>query len=139
MKSKETGSKRQIQNTRMIVSDNGTELTSNAILDWCAAHQVDWHYIAPDKPTQNAFIESFNGRMRDELLNEAMFRSPVHARAVIANWVIDYNTQRPHSALVYQTPAAFALHLITATAHHAAPEDTAVQVIGRSAFFQRHE
>ena len=107
----------------MIVSDNGTELTSNAILDWCAAHHVEWHYIAPGKPTQNAFIESFNGRMRDELLNETMFRSPVHARAVIANWVIDYNTQRPHSALGYQTPADFALHMITATAHHAAPDD----------------
>ena len=78
-----------------IVSDNGIELTSNAILDWCAVHHVDWHCIAPGKPTENAFIESFNGRMRDELLNESMFRSPVHARAVIANWVIDYNTQRP--------------------------------------------
>lgn len=111
----------------MIVSDNGTELTSNAILDWCAAHQVAWHYIAPGKPTQNAFVESFNGRMRDELLNETMFRSPVHARVVIANWVIDYNTQRPHSALGYQTPAAFALHLITATAHHAAPDDSSAR------------
>ena len=111
----------------MIVSDNGTELTSNAILDWCAAHHVDWHYIAPGKPTQNAFIESFNGRMRDELLNETMFRSPVHARAVIANWVFDYNTQRPHSALGYQTPAAFALNLITATAHHAAPDDSSAR------------
>ena len=85
----------------MIVSDNGTELTSNAILDWCAAHQVEWHYIAPGKPMQNGFVESFNGRMRDELLNETMFRSPVHARAVIADWVTDYNTQRPHSALGY--------------------------------------
>ena len=93
----------------MIVSDNGTELTSNAILDWCAAHQVAWHYIAPGNPMQNGFVESLNGRMRDELLNETMFRSPVHARAVIADWVTDYNTQRPHSALGYQTPAEFAL------------------------------
>ena len=111
----------------MIVSDNGTELTSNAILDWCAAHHIDWHYIAPGQPTQTAFIESFNGRMRDELLNETMFRSPVHARAVIANWVIDCNTQRPHSALGYKTPAVFALHLITATAHHAAPDDSSAR------------
>ena len=72
----------------MIVSDNGTELTSNAILDWCAAHHVERHYIAPGKPMQNGFVESFNGRMRDELLNETMFRSPLHARAVIANWVL---------------------------------------------------
>ena len=111
----------------MIVSDNGTELTSNAILDWCAAHHVEWHYIAPGKPMQNGFVESFNGRMRDELLNETMFRSPVHARAVIADWVADYNTQRPHSALGYQTPADFALHLITATAHHAAPFESSAR------------
>ena len=68
-----------------------TELPSSAILDWCTAHHVDWHYIAPGKPTQNAFIESFNGQMRDELMNETLFRSPIHARAVIANWVVDYN------------------------------------------------
>ena len=108
----------------MIVSDNGTELTSNAILDWCAAHQVEWHYIAPGKPMQNGFVESFNGRMRDELLNETMFPSPVHARAVIADRVTDYNTQRPHSALGYQTPADFALHMITATAPNAAPYES---------------
>lgn len=65
--------------------------------------------------------------MRDELLNETMFRSPVHARAVIAEWVADYNTQRPHSALGYQTPAGFALHLITATAHHAAPDESSAR------------
>ena len=52
----------------MIVSDNGTELTSNAILKWCAEHKVEWHYIAPSKPMQNGFVESFNGRMRDEFL-----------------------------------------------------------------------
>lgn len=56
----------------MIVSDNGTELTSNAILDWCAAQHVQWYYIAPGKPTQNGFVESFNRRMRDELLNETL-------------------------------------------------------------------
>ena len=56
-----------------IVSDNGTELTSMAILNWCQETGVAWHYIAPGKPTQNAFIESFNGRLRDELLNETLF------------------------------------------------------------------
>jgi transposase InsO family protein len=50
----------------MIVSDNGTELTSNAILKWCAEHKIEWHYIAPGKPMQNGCVESFNGRMRDE-------------------------------------------------------------------------
>ena len=64
----------------LIVSDHGTELTCNAILAWCAGHWVDWHYIAPGKPMQNGFVESFNGRMRDELLNENLaalrIRSP---------------------------------------------------------------
>jgi putative transposase len=72
---------------------------------------------------KNGFVESFNGRMRDELLNETMFRSPAHARAAIADGVTDYNTQRPHSVLGYQTPAAFALYKITATAHHSAPDE----------------
>jgi transposase InsO family protein len=68
----------------MIVSDNGTELTSNAILRWCADKQIEWHYIAPGKPMQNGFVASFNGRMRDELLNETMFRNLAHTRTVIA-------------------------------------------------------
>ena len=67
----------------IIVPDNGTELTSNAILDWCAAHQVEWHYIAPGKPMQNAFVASFNGRMRDELLNETMELCPKVGDGVI--------------------------------------------------------
>jgi len=83
----------------MIVSDNGTELTSNAILKWCAEHKIEWHYIAPGKPMQNGFVESFNGRMRDGFLNETLFRNLAHARDLIAAWVIDYNTERPHSAL----------------------------------------
>jgi len=104
----------------MIVSDNGTELTSNAILAWCAKHALEWHYIAPGKPMQNGFAESFNGRMRDELLNETLFRDLDHARAVLADWVADYNTERPHSALGYQTPTAHAKRLTTATGRHAA-------------------
>jgi len=90
----------------MIVSDNGTELTSNAVLKWAQDHCMQWHYIAPGRPMQNGFVESFNGRMRDELLNETVFTSMAQARAVIAAWVADYNTTRPHSALGYQTPAA---------------------------------
>lgn len=64
---------------KMIVSDNGSEFTSNAILQWTNRGMVDWHYIAPGKPVQNAFIESFNGRLRDELLNETLFSSLPHA------------------------------------------------------------
>jgi putative transposase len=95
----------------MIVSDNGTELTSNAVLEWCGEARIEWHYTAPGKPTQNAFIESFNGRMRDELLNETLFTSLAHAREKIAAWADDYNTGRPHSSLGYATPAAFAADL----------------------------
>ncbi len=67
----------------MFVSDNGTELTSNAILSSAADRKIEWHYIAPGKPMQNGFVESFNGRMRDELLKETMFRNMAHACAVI--------------------------------------------------------
>lgn len=93
---------------RMIVSDNGSEFTSNAILQWADRTKVDWHYIAPGKPIQNAFIESFNGRLRDELLNETLFSSLAHARSALSNWRSDYNDQRPHSGLGWLTPAEFA-------------------------------
>jgi len=92
----------------MIVSDNGTEYTCNAMLAWCRDNAVDWHFIAPGKPMQNGFVESFNGRMRDELLNETLFFDLDDARAKLAAWVRDYNDQRPHSALGYITPAAYA-------------------------------
>lgn len=91
-----------------VVSDNGTEFTSNAILAFADDRKIDWHYIAPGKPTQNAFIESFNGRLRDELLNETLFPSLQHARVTLAAWRTDYNTERPHSRLGWQTPAEFA-------------------------------
>jgi len=95
----------------MIVSDNGTEFTSTAILAWAQDHRVAWHYIAPGKPTQNGFVESFNGRMRDELLNETLFFNLDHARQKLAVWAEDYNTRRPHSSIGYQTPAAYAAQL----------------------------
>ncbi|MEY9460419.1 transposase InsO family protein [Bradyrhizobium ottawaense] len=92
----------------MIVSDHGTEFTCNAMLAWCKDAAIDWHFITPGKPMQNGFVESFNGRMRDELLNETLFFDLDDARAKIANWVADYNLQRPHSSLKYLTPAAYA-------------------------------
>ncbi len=94
-----------------IVSDNGTELASNAVLSWAGETGIDWHYIAPGKPTQNGTVESFNGRMRDELLNETLFTSLAHAREAVASWADDYNAERPHSALGYATPAAYAAGL----------------------------
>src|ERR1700727_2410358 len=90
---------------KTIVSDNGTELTSNAILRWADDHKVEWHYIAPGKRVQNAFAESFIGRLRDELLNETLFRSLPHARAALDAWRSDYNHDRPHSRLGGLSPA----------------------------------
>jgi putative transposase len=88
-----------------IVSDNGSELTSRAILEWQNRTGVGWHYIAPGKPQQNGFVESFNGRLRDECLNEEVFDGVGHARRVLARWRHDYNHVRPHSALKGLTPA----------------------------------
>lgn len=92
----------------MVVSDNGTELTSNAILKWQKDQKVEWHYIAPGKPMQNGFVESFNGRLRDECLNEHLFSSYRHARELIEMWRMDYNTQRPHTSLKGLTPNEYA-------------------------------
>jgi len=92
----------------MCVSDNGTELTCLAMLRWSQAMRIEWHYIAPGKPTQNAFVESFNGKLRDELLNETLFTSLAQARAVLAEWKDDYNNVRPHSALGNLSPAEYA-------------------------------
>jgi putative transposase len=92
----------------LIVSDNGSELTSNAMLKWQQDTGVEWHYIAPGKPMQNGFVESFIGRLRDECLNEHLFTSYAHARATINEWRIDYNNTRPHSSLDGLTPFQFA-------------------------------
>lgn len=94
-----------------IVSDNGTEFTSTAILSWCQRTTVDWHYIAPGKPMQNGFIESFNGRFRDEFLNEVLFSTLTDARSQIAAWKEDYNQHRPHSALGNIPPEEFAMKI----------------------------
>jgi putative transposase len=91
-----------------LVSDNGTELTSHAILRWQEERGVLWHYVAPGKPQQNGFVESFNGRFRDECLNEHLFSSLAAARRIIEGWRVDYNTERPHTSLDGLTPAAFA-------------------------------
>ena len=91
-----------------IISDNGTELTSNAILAWTADSQVGWHYIAPGKPMQNAFVESFNGRLRDEFLNETLFTSLIQARFALEDWRRDYNNIRPHSRIGWLAPAVYA-------------------------------
>lgn len=96
---------------RTIVSDNGTEMTSMAVLKWCQETGVEWHYIAPGKPMQNGFVESFNGSFRDECLNETLFSSLTQAREETTTWKEDYNSQRPHSSLGNITPNEFAMKM----------------------------
>jgi putative transposase len=92
------------------------------MLTWSEETSVPWHFIAPGKPMQNGICEAFNSKMRDELLNETLFFGLDHARSTIAAWVADYNATRPHSALGYETPAAFAAKLAAMGNRLRAPE-----------------
>ena len=92
---------------KVIVSDNGPELTSRVVLQWAQERKIDWHYIDPGKPQQNGFTESLNGKIRDEFLNEHWFTSLEEARLLAAQWLYDYNHVRPHSSLNYLTPMQF--------------------------------
>ncbi len=91
--------------------DNGPELTANALRDWCRFSRTGSAYIDPGSPWQNAYVESFGGRVRDELLAVEMFSCLTEARVLIEDWRIDYNHHRPHSALGMMAPAAFAASL----------------------------
>jgi len=93
---------------KIIVSDNGTELTSKAVLQWAAERRIEWHYITPGRPSENGFTESLNGKIRDECLNEHWFDSLREVKEIIESWRQDYNNVRPHSSLNYETPAAYA-------------------------------
>jgi putative transposase len=117
----------------MIVSDNGTELTSNTMLRWAEDNGVEWHYIAPGKPQQNGFMESFNGKLRDECLNEHVFASLAEARRIIEAWRIDYNTVRPHSSLDYLAPEEFAARWLAADEQTNSPDAAPVPATGRDA------
>lgn len=91
-----------------IRTDQGPEFTGKALDQWAYERKVELRLIEAGKPTQNAYVESFNGKFRDECLNEHWFRTLPEARAIVASWRADYNERRPHSALGYQTPAEFA-------------------------------
>lgn len=91
-----------------IQSDNGSEFTSNVVLSWANREGVDWRYIEPGKPTQNSYIESFNGKIRDECLNENWFETLNEAKALIEIWRKDYNETRPHGSLNGLSPSVFA-------------------------------
>ena len=87
-----------------IISDNGTEFTSNGVVSWYEGRQQAWRYIQPGKPYQNGNIESFNGKLRDECLNENWFLTLADAKRMIENWREEYNSERPHSGLKGLTP-----------------------------------
>ena len=95
---------------RSITVDHGTEFTSRALEDWAYRRGVQLDFIRPGKPVENAYIESFNGRLRDECLNVHQFLSLDDARAKIEAWRRDYNQQRPHGSLGHLTPDEFATH-----------------------------
>jgi putative transposase len=106
---------------REIVLDNGPELTGRVLDQWAYERGVQLRFIAPGKPVENAFVESFNGRLRDECLNEHWFLSLADARWIVELWRQDYNQARPHSALSYQTPDAFRRGLADRTVTRQAP------------------
>jgi putative transposase len=91
-----------------IRSDNGPEFVSRVLDQWAFENGIDWHYIQPGRPMENGYVESFNGRFRDECLNENWFGDLAEARSTIEAWQQDYNQARPHSALGYRTPEEFA-------------------------------
>lgn len=99
-----------------IVSDNGTEFTSHAVLAWAQEKCIEWHYITPGKPRENGYTESLNGRIRDECLNEHVFEGLAHARRLIEAWRQDYNTIRPHGSIGNMPPAAYRASLLRALA-----------------------
>jgi putative transposase len=96
---------------KMIQADNGPKFVSQVVDQWAFANGVRLHFIEPGKPVQNAFTESFNGKFRDECLNQNWLVSLAEAGQVIEAWRVDYNTARPHSSLGYRTPAEFAAEL----------------------------
>ncbi len=93
---------------QVIRTDNGKEFCGKAMVEWAHARGLDLRLIEPGKPNQNAYVESFNGRFRDECLNEHWFTSLLHARTVIETWRREYNEERPKKALGGLTPAAYA-------------------------------
>ena len=96
---------------KTVLSDNGTEFTSNTVLKWSSDQGIDWQYIEPGKPYQNGNVESFNGKLRDECLNENWFLNISDARRIVGKWAHEYNSIRPHSALGGLTPYELASQL----------------------------
>ena len=108
--------------------DNGPEFRSRYFNAWCKSQRIDLEYIAAGRPTQNGYIESFNGKLRDECLNLACLRNLGEAREKIGSWREHYNSSRPHSALGYLAPATFAAQWNAALTRTAAPGSLALAV-----------
>jgi len=106
---------------RSITVDHGTEFMSRALEDWAFARGVQLDFIRPGKPVENAFIESFNGRLRDECLNVHQFASIADAQTKIEAWRLDYNQRRPHGSLGHLTPTEFVAQRQVTTTAEAAP------------------
>ena len=94
-----------------ILTDNGPEFAGNALSEWAFDHKVSHIFTDPGHPTQNGYIESFNGKFRDECLNQNWFSNLYDARQIIEKWRIEYNTERPHSGLGALTPSEYAIKL----------------------------
>ena len=101
---------------RFVRCDNGPELTAGALRDWCRFTDAGTSYIEPGSPWENPYVESFNGRLRDELLAVEAFDTLLEARVLVEDWRIEYNAVRSHSALGYRTSAEFAT--TWTTSHH---------------------
>ncbi len=99
--------KRERKLPKQLVCDNGTEFTSKVFMRWAEKENIEIHYIDKGKPTQNAFVESFNGKFRDECLNQELFSNIADARLKIENWKNEYNSERPHSSLNGMSPYEF--------------------------------
>jgi transposase InsO family protein len=114
---------------RFIRSDNGSEFIADAIKRWLAESGVGTLYIEPGSPWENGYIESFHGRLRDELLNRELFYSVKEAKILAENWRLEYNQHRPHSSLDYMTPAAFAATCIPSVSAAPRPQEYTTDMV----------
>jgi len=115
-----------------IRSDNGPEFIANAIRQWLKEKMVETLYIEPASPWENGYIESFHGRLRDELLNRELFYSVKEAKVLVENWRMEYNNHRPHSSLGYLTPAAFAATCIPSVSASPRPSEYTMKNVDNS-------
>lgn len=115
-----------------IRSDNGPEFIADAIKKWLERNMVETLYIEPGCPWQNGYIESFNGKLQDEVLDREIFHSVNEARVLLEDWRLEYNNHRPHSSLGYRTPAEFAAGCIASASATPSPQQYIKQNVGNS-------